>query len=198
MTEIKRNINKPINAYALVAMMSPSGQGHLKNLLQNLKEDIGGGLWVMPPNALHITLFEIVQDKNYSDNPDNIFNKNADTYINKPAHILSAYKPIAVDFNEIFASPQAIIIKGNDDGSFGQIRKQILQSMDLPAGTALPPQIIHSSIARYTQEMPLDSVREVASKYTINFVEVVQEFRLIHSLISPLQKYEVIKTYPLI
>ena len=75
---------------------------------------------------------------------------------------------------------------------------KIVANLKLPEETRTPPEITHSSIARYQTETDLELVREAIAAYDINIKEEVSEFVLIKNIIPPLQKYEVLRTYPLI
>lgn len=181
-----------------MALLSTDTQRQLASLLAELSAELGDAAWVMPAEALHITLCEIVQFKDYSQDPQKIYEQHSTEYIHRTADIMAKYDPITISFDLLHVSPQAIIIKGTDNGSFNQIRKEQVDLLPLPAETKMPPDIIHSSIARFVKEVPLEDVERIVKKHSINIQETVSEFKLIHGLVSPLLKYEVIQSYPLV
>jgi len=187
------------NAYALLALPSKETQNQILSLLTIIKNEFGAGLWTMPAKDLHITLCEIIQPKPYSQDKQRLYDINAAAYENVPAQILKNFKPIKVHFNAVAVSPQAIFISGEDDGdgSFNKIRKELTDKMPLPDETKLPPDIVHSSIARFTEVLDLGKLKQIVAKHTISCDEFVKEFKLVNVLVPPFQQYKVIRTYRL-
>ncbi len=196
-TQIADYIGRPTNAYILLALLSHNSQVVVKGLLEELSKEIGDGIWTMPEKALHITLCGIIWAKPYKEDSQVLYETHKNDYENTPAKILKDFQPIKVKFNKIEVSPQAIFIRGNDDGSFNTIRQRLVQDLPLPEDTPLPPDIIHSTIARFTENLDLDRIKQIVDKYAIDCEEVVQEFRLINCLAQPLLPYRTIRTYTL-
>lgn len=196
-TEIQDTLGKSRDAYCLLALLSDDTKYKLKKLIKSLKQDLGETAWMMPEEALHITLCEIIQSKDYEQDKGILYSEHSFEYENIPTTILKDYKPISVSFNTIEASPQAIIIRGGDNGSFESIRKQLVERLPLPKETKLPPAIIHSTIARFRKEVNVEDVRRIVEKYSINIEEIVREFQLIHLHVTPLLNYDTIHTYRL-
>ncbi len=186
-----------ITGYAIVAFISQTGQRRIVSLLNELSRELPGMLWTMPPESLHITLLEIIQTKPYSQDKESLYRLHKADYENVPAGVLSIHRPIKVVFDTVQASPQAIIVRGQDGGVFNAIRTQLLEGFPLPAETNAPPDIVHSSIARYEAEAELEKVQEVVRRHSVLFEEEVTEFKLIKNVIKPLLQYEIIRTYPL-
>lgn len=197
-TQIADYIGKPDNAYALLAFLSDDTKHAVGSLLADLKQKIGDGLWTMPKEALHITLCEIIQPKPYIQDKQSLYEANETAYENTPGKILAKFKPINIRFNKIIASPQAITIQGQDDGSFNNIRQQLVDHLPMPGETKLPPDIVHCSIARFTQELDIEKVRQIVARYSINYMETIEEFKLVNNLAPPLLQYKVIRRYSLV
>jgi hypothetical protein len=102
---------------------------------------------------------------------------------------LSNTPKFTITFDTIEASPQAVIVKASDSSKFNSIRAELTANIQLPDETRTPPDITHTSIARY--------VKEIVARHRIKIEEEVTEFKLIKTEIPPLQKYEVLKTYAL-
>lgn len=185
------------NAYALVALLSAGTKQQILSLLDSLKDEIGEGLWTMPSDALHVTLCEIIQPKPYSQDKQLLYEANARKYENVPAEILRQFRPIEVHFNKIEVSPQAIIIRGEDDGSFNKIRQQLVEKMPLPKETKFPPDIVHTSIARFTKPLELERIKGIVANHAFDCVETVNEFKLVNNLAPPLLSYRTVRTYRL-
>lgn len=197
LTQATANIGKPDNAYALVALLSKDTSRQFSLLLGKLCAELGDIVWAMPEDALHITLCEIIQPKNYAEDKQALYDLHSSEYESRPGEILAKHNPIKVTFSAIEVSSQAIIIRGTDDGSFEEIRKELVNKLPLPSETKMPPDIIHSTIARFTKEVPLEDVENIARKYSLNLVEDITSFKLINNLTLPLLSYKVIRSYPL-
>ena len=167
-TQATNNIGMPDNAFALVSLLSESAKHQVSQLLNELSKELGGSVWVMPNNALHVTLCEIIQAKDYSEDKQELYDRHSSEYENITYEILTTFKPIDVTFDTIEVSPQAIIIKGTDDGSFEKIRKELVDRLPLPSETKMPPNIIHCSIGRFTKKVPLNQVETIVGRHTIN------------------------------
>lgn len=196
-TQIAEYIDQPGNSYVYVALLSVALRTRISELLQNLQQTIGDGLYTMPGEALHITLCEVIESKPYSQNVQQMYDERAQSLIDVPARILQSVTPISVHFNSIEVSPQAIIIRGKDTGSFAAIRAALATQLPLPPETKQPPTIIHCSIARFTKAIDLERVKELASDFTIDEQETIQAFHLVHTTRLPFSQYTVIRSFPL-
>lgn len=184
--------------YILLALLSEETKNHIAELLKDLNTQLPGVLWSMPPKQMHITLCEIIQPKPYTSDKDTLYKLHQDLYEDVPAKILSNLPKFTVTLDIIECSPQAVIVRSSDASSFNSIRSQLVKSMPMPEETRTPPDIIHSSIARYLKEVDIEKVRKVIARHHIHVEEEITEFKLLRNEIPPLQKYEVLKTYPLI
>lgn len=191
-------IGKSIIGYVVVAIFSQSGKEQIGKLLDALKAELPDVLWAMPPEALHITLCEIILSlQDYTVDKNELFEQKRGIYEDGLKNILSSQTKISINFNGLEASPKAIIIRGSDDGSFQKLRKQIIENIPLPEATKPPPNILHASIARYLREVELSRVKGIVNEHSIDFREVVEEFRLIKSVKAPLLEYETLQLYKL-
>lgn len=129
-------------AYGLFVHPSEALQEEITKLLKAIEAKLPGVIWPMPANTLHFTLYEIIQPKEYSENKEVLFKRHQHEYEELPAEILSSVKPITVNFNTIEASPYAIIVRGEDNGTFNKIRAQILEQLPVVAESKQPPDII--------------------------------------------------------
>jgi 2'-5' RNA ligase len=191
-------IGKENLGYALVALSSENTKRKIAELLDELNANLPGVLWLMPPEQLHITLCEIIQPKTYSQDKTSLYNLHKDQYEDIPARVLSNVPKFTISFDIIEASPQAIIVRASDANKLNDIRANLVANMQLPDETRTPPDITHSSIARYLQEVDLENIQSVIAQFKISIDEEITEFKLIKNLIPPLQKYEVLKTFSLI
>jgi len=190
-------IGKDEVAYALIVLLSEQAKQQIGALQTELTRELPGVLWTAPPDALHITLCEIIQLKAYAESKEALWARHAEEYKAIPAGILRGLSPIAVHFDMVEASQNAVIVKGHDDGTFNTIRRQLFEQLPLPEATAPPPEIIHSSIARYSMNTDLADVQRVVQRHRISFTEQVGEIVLLKSTVAPLLKYETLARYKL-
>lgn len=191
------NIRQREVSYVLLALLSDNARVQIATLLRKLARELPGTIWCMPADALHITLCVIYRPINYDQDKTAMYERNRRQYEDVARTVLSGSGKIAVNFDTVEASPHAIIVRGEDDGRFGAIRSQLVERLPLPIGTNLPPDIIHSSIARYTRAGKLGEVKNAVANHEITFKEEVTEFKLVRCTLQPLLDYEVLQTYPL-
>jgi hypothetical protein len=190
-------INTRKIGYWVGAILSSENQHKLTSLLSELKQELPDALWAMPTGQLHTTLFEIVMTfRDYDEDPDSLFARHRDSIDAELKAQLGSQGPITVHFNAIEASQNAIIVKGADDGSFQKIRNAVSDRRLLPAGTRTPPDIIHSSIARYVKPVDLAWVTEVVSVHSIDFFETINQFELARIWRMPMD-HKTLTVYPL-
>ena len=191
-------LNRPETGYLYVALLSEDAQAKISGLLKALTEELPGVLWPMPPQAMHTTLCEVIQSrKNYSEGKDVLFASHQKEYVEGAAEVLLSIPRFSVVFNYIEVSPEAIIVRTEDGGAFNDIRAKLLDHINLPTETKRPPNIIHSSIARYLQAIDIEDVRAAAAKHTISFEEPITEFKLLKTIVPPLLQYKEIASFPL-
>ncbi len=183
--------------YALLAIPSNKTKQRIIDLLNVLAAELPEVLWLMPPEQLHITLCEIIQPKNYSQDKEVLYNLHKDQYESVPAQILFKTPRFTITFDSIEASPQAIIVRCSDSDNFNDIRSKLVAEMELPSETRTPPDITHSSVARYSRVTDLESVQAIVARHKINIREEITSFMLVRTKVLPLQKYEVLKDFPL-
>jgi hypothetical protein len=184
-------VTAPDDDYLVVALLSKSAQQIITSLLGEFSPQLDGVIWPMPAASLHSTLCQIIQPKPYAEDKAALYRNNYHHYEAVLEEVLSQIKPIEIVFNVIEVSPQAIIVRGEDGGVCNQIRAQLVEKFPLPKETKLPPDIVHSSIARFTKEVDLEEVRAVVEGRNINFTETVREFQLLRHTSPHLLRYEV-------
>ena len=197
-TKIATDIGKKDNANGICSLLSPEGQHRVAKVLKQLSDELGDDIWCMPPASLHITLCEITQAKPYPEDKEVLFQHNQSQYKRALDAALSGVKPIDVVFDRLEVSPDAIIIRSNDDNALHAIRSQLVDLLPLPAETKQPPAIVHSSIARFTKELGLDMIEPIVAKLHISFTETIAEFQLIHNGSPHMLNYQIASRHPLV
>lgn len=184
-------------AYGFFVHPSNAFKQEVAGLLKKFELELPGVIWPMPVDALHFTLYEVIQPKIYSEDKELLYQRHQREYEELPAKIISSFPPITVNFATIEASPSAIIVRGQDDGSFNKIRAQLLAELPVITESKRPPDIIHSSIARYIQEEDFEKVQAVVKSHSFHFTETVSEVKLLKNLKFPLLEYETLRSYGL-
>lgn len=185
--------------YVLNAEFSTENKDTLEALMQLLGQQFGSAVFAMPRNSLHITLFDWIAplvDYGGADK-EVLFSQCQPSYDTALNEILRNQPPITVTFNELRASPSTIFLVGHDDGSFQHIRNQFIDRVELLPNTKKPPEIIHSSVARFTEIIALEGVEQFIRRQRISFTQTVDAFRLVHTSREPMLEFEVLKRYPL-
>jgi hypothetical protein len=192
-------IKKPCVGYMMNAEFSDENAAQLEKLMDDLAREFGDGVFCMPRTSLHITLLDWIAPLiDYEDkDKDVLYKKIRSQYDKAMADILNTVGPITVTFNEIEVFPNTVIILGQDDGTFRYIREQFLERVELLPGTKLPPQIIHSSLARFTKPLELDKVRAFLAGKIVDITQEMTTFRLVRSAREPLLEFETLKRYKL-
>jgi hypothetical protein len=196
-TRIQTDIGLKDNGCIVVSLLSAPAQQAIIRLQTALTTQLGDILWTMPAASLHATLCEIIQPKPYSEDKKLLYERNHTEYEIALEEVLSHYEPISVRFDTIEASEQTIIIRGDDGGVFNQIRAELIEKLPFPAETKLPPNIVHSSIARYTEEVDLENVRAIVERLNISFTETIYEFQFMYPIWPHLLHYDVVRRYQL-
>lgn len=189
-------LNSPATGYVYVALLSQSSQEKITGLLEKLAMELPDVIWPMPQKAMHVTLCEIVQSrKSYSENKDTLYARRRQEYEVGAAEVLCRIPKFGITLDHIEVSPDAIIVRSGDGSMFNDIREKLLGRITLPEETKRPPNIIHSSIARYTKSVQMERVQAAVAKHTIEFKEPITEFKLLKTLVPPLLKYEELRSY---
>ncbi len=192
------NIGEETVNYVLLALLSQKTRSKLTELLSNLNTELPNMLWLMPAEQMHITLCEIIQPKNYSVDKDVLYASRKDEYEDAIGNILSSISSFNVTFDILEASTKAIITRCSNTNTFNSIRSQLMKNIQFPSETKLPPDITHSSIARYLKKIDLELVQNGLQNHTLSLDEEVTEFKLLRNTVYPLQNYEIIKSYSLL
>lgn len=184
--------------YNIVVRPSEESLDKIAKLQNQLKSLLGDTIWLMKPNALHITVMEIICHADYKDqNRKELFEEWYKQYNAITKDFLASCEPITLHFSELVVSPGAIIIKTKQSDELNDIRAKLLSHIELPAGTKIPPDITHCSIARYSQSINLEQAQHMTKNLGIDFSEQVIQFKLMNDLVPPEFSPKLIETYDL-
>jgi hypothetical protein len=185
--------------FAVCTFLSLENQQKIADLQAELHRELPGVLWTMPDiSQQHLTLFEIVMTfRDYPEDSDVIFERHRTGIDVELKKQLAAQGPIVVTLDTLETSPSAIIVRGTDNSSFQRIRNAMSDNHLLPEGTRTPPDIIHSSLARYVKEVDLERVRSIVAAHQLALTQVVDKFEMVRIWRMPMD-YTTIETYELL
>ena len=109
----------------------------------------------------------------------------------------SEFGPVRFTSGEVVVSPAAIIVKWEDGGHMDRLREAFTSNFKVPEPTKGPPNIVHTTIGRFLEPMPVESVREVALKLKVTSLPTVAEIELVRESRIYLQEFAVLKRYSL-
>lgn len=187
-----------LRSYVLNTEIGEEGMESVHKVQETLQKFFPDSFLIAPDSGIHITLMDWVAPLvSYKEDKDKLFEQHFTSYNITLENILINQKPITVRFNQVWVSPDAVIVVGRDDGSYSRIRSEFLDRESLIEGTKLPPKIIHSTIARFSKPVSMEEVREVLDKNPIDFTQEVDHFRLIKESRIPMLEFEELKRYEL-
>jgi len=197
-TVISEFIEKPVQSFFVNAGLSDENAQQLSLVQDELVQVLPDVIWASPRNALHITLVDLLSARvDYNADKLQLFQSHFNEYDAALQDILKDQHAIEVKFSQVKTTPEAIIIVGEDNGSFARIRNAFSERVQLLSGTKPAPQIIHSSLCRYKQQADLEPIQEFVSKQRISFTEHINSFRLTREVVWSLVQFELVKKYKL-
>jgi hypothetical protein len=183
--------------YVLAARPSPEMVHVVTPSLQGLQKNLPGVVWPMPAETLHSTVCEIVESRPYPFDKETWYADNQMACEMGIAKTLAGMEPFDVHFDTIEASANAVIVRGQDNGTYNELRARLLTHIDLAPGTKLPPPIIHYTIGRYLAKAELATAQNIVAQYGISHTETINSFSLLKTIVRPLLEYETLRIYPL-
>lgn len=190
------NINS--HGYIIISPLSENLKKQIYVIQNKLANKFGKSVfWFPEKDQLHITFAHIISpDASYPVNPTILYENLSPTAIKTLDKITPETLNICVNFGTVEAHPSAIILKGHDDGSYDSIRRQFSDSITLPSQTRRPPNIIHSTIARFRQKIDLNTIQNFVEDFKLDQPEDLTELLLIHETKIYAQEYNIIKRFP--
>lgn len=168
--------------------------------LEGLQSVIPNGVYAMKADGLHITTVDWIAPLFDYDGVDKrqLFNKLYRSYDEAFCRITANEQPFDVHFTELRVTPGTIILVGQDSGQFQSLRSQFVDSVILPEGGKQPPNIIHSSLARFVAPaIDLTPVQEYAASHPLNITQRINGFQLVETRREPMQDFTVTNRYGL-
>ena len=187
-------------SYIYVAPLDTDTKNAIKEIQDTIAKKFGREYFWFPDfNTLHVTIAHIISpDSTYSQPPYEAYRAIADQADLSLKNAIQPYKSIKITFDTIQAFQSAIIVTGNDDGSMDSIRNSFVSNVLLPHETRRPPNIIHSTIARFLHPLDVQELQEfIKNELIINQKFLLQRIDLVSEKKIFLQDFTVIKSYDL-
>ena len=184
--------------HAIVALWSGATVRQMVAIQNQLVRLFGDTIWLQQPPALHGTLMEIICDTDYGDQSrERLFKRWYTAHNQTAGEVLAGFAPFDVTFTELLVSQRAIIVKAADSLPFNEIRRALLAKTTLPGGTKQPPDITHSTLARFYKVIDLEEAARRAAGIKVNITALVTGFALVKDLGPPDFNGKPTQMYPL-
>lgn len=201
LTTKQESIGKPALGYMINTFLSNSSSAGISDLQNAISVEYPEMIWIPPKETLHITLMDwLAPLVEYSKDKDKLFEEIFPQYNAILEEILKNLEPININFSEFIVSASAIAIKGDNQGTeiFNQIREQFLSKVDLLPNTKRPPNIVHTTIARFIGSVAVEDVSNFLGKLSPSIDERVTGFQLVRETKVPMIEYSTLRHYSLI
>ena len=195
-TNPSEDVGKILDGYMTNIPFADSAARQVLSLQQSIEAQLGSAAWSQPVSSLHVTLFDFIAPKIQYDEPHKTIYTQEKAKINDVlCQLAQEFSSFTIFLDTICASQDAIYIKGSDNGSVDLIRKRFLELYTLDHRTKRPPQIIHSTIMRFTDNVALTNVERIISTESIAVSIPVTYLRLTHETQIPMLGYEELNRY---
>lgn len=178
---------QPSCAYHVQPRLSPETQERLAGLQLAVAECWPAPLNLMPPRALHITIYAIVPVKASFDKQA-YWRQIADPALHLLQDLCAGHGAIDLHFTQLKVTPAAVVALARDEsGLIEAIRQRIAGSIPPPPGLKpLHYDFIHSTLIRYPTSMPVpkEAVRRVES-LPVAIPARVEAVRLVRETLYP-------------
>jgi hypothetical protein len=184
--------------YVLNTPFAEESQKAIQTLQQKFANQFGDAIYLPKPGTLHITLMDwLAPLVDYDRDKDELIKEIYDEYDKALEESIEDIAPIAVTFNNIGVSKEAIYLMGEDQGQYQEIRNRFLGKVTLLPNTKRPPQIIHTTIARYLEPIDFEPVQDFVATQSISFPHTTDMFRLFRTVDTEMDIKNLLKVYRL-
>jgi len=186
------------HGYIVIAPLSEQSKQVVYGIQEQLAQLFpSSSFWFPRGDQLHITFAHVLSpDSDYLTDPEELAKALGPQAIEVLQYIIPNPLRLEVSFNAIEAHESTVIIKGHDDGGYDRLRKAYEESIELPPETRKPPTIIHSTIARFRDELDFDKLKAFVDGLTVSFTEVTTELHYIHEKKIYVQEHDIIARFP--
>ena len=190
---------QPCLAYHVQPHLSSDTQAALAEVQRTIAERWPVPLFLAPPEALHVTLYALVQVKAEFDK-EGYWNSIAEPCRALLEKLCTDHAPLGLRFSQLKVTDTAIIAVATDEaGLIDTIRKAIVETIPPPPG--LKPihyNLIHTTLARYrTADAIPDAVVKAVEAIPASVTAPVERLKIIRETLFPCQELDEISSFPL-
>ena len=190
---------QPCLAYHVQPHLSSETQAALAEVQRAIVERWPVPLFLAAPEALHVTLYALVQVKAEFDK-DGYWNSIAEPCRALLEKLCTDHAPLGLRFSQLKVTDTAIIAVATDEaGLIDTIRKAIVETIPPPPG--LKPihyNLIHTTLARYqTADAVPDAIIEAIEAIPVSVTAPVERLKIIRETLFPCQELDEIFSLPL-
>jgi hypothetical protein len=156
-------------------------------------------LHLAPPEALHVTLYALIQVKERFDK-EGYWRRIAEPCRALMESLCTGHRPLELRFSRLNVTDTAIIAVATDEtGLIETLREKIAALIPPPPG--LEPMrynLIHSTLARYrTPDAVPDGIIEAVEAIPVSVIAPVDRLKIIRETLFPCQELDEIFSFPL-
>ncbi len=190
---------QPCLAYHVQPHLSPETQASLADLRRDIAELWPTPLFLALPEALHVTLYALVQVKAHFDK-ERYWSGIAEPCRALLDGLCRGHGPLELHFTRLKATDTAIIAVATDEtGLIAKLREAIAEELPPPPG--LEPiryDLIHTTLARYrTSDRVSDAAVEALEAIPVSIRAPVTRLKIIRETLFPCQVLDEVQSFPL-
>ncbi|HEU5121505.1 MAG TPA: hypothetical protein VFT59_01560 [Candidatus Saccharimonadales bacterium] len=155
------NYGQPITYFGIAYTLTREDNNKLASVDVAIQRRLRDDIFFVPEASRHITIMNLTSVVDGYQDKDTVqfFEDHADYYRSELKAIANTFPAFKVKLNCLEASTHAIILRGNDHGQMENLRNELL-GMPRLNGRLADPGFIHSTQARYKNQIGLDIVRQ--------------------------------------
>ena len=189
---------QPCLAYHVQPDLSPQTRGSLAELQQAIAGRWPVPLFLAPPEALHVTLYALVQVKGRFDK-ERYWSGIAGPCRSLVAELCRGHPPLELNFSRLKVTDTAIIATATDgSGLIEKVRQAIAEEIPPPPGhEPLRYDLIHTTLARYrTSDAVPEALVEAVEAIPVSVTAPVERLKIVRETLFPCQELDEIDSVP--
>jgi len=190
---------QPCLAYHVQPDLSPRTQAGLAELQNVIAERWPVPLFLAPPEALHVTLYALVQVKHRFDK-ESYWNSIAAPCRALLEELCRGRRPLNLHFSRLKVTDTAIIAVATDEtGLIEKVRYAVAEALPPPPGLKpLRYNLIHTTLARYRTSDPVpDAAVKAVEATPVSLTAPVERLKIIRETRFPCQERDELHSVPL-
>ena len=190
-------LGKEAVGYMINAKPSPHARAQIMEWQESLKAKFGDAVWLTPNDAMHVTLMDwLAPLVEYKEDKDRLFHVIFHEYDATLKDILSNVPAQELLFDRVSTSPAAVALVADNAGkTLNRIRDEFVSRVALLPDTKQPPQIVHSTVARFMGSVAVSDIEDFVDTHHPYIIDKIHSFRLVRETRLPMLGYTIIKEY---